>query len=153
MSKKRLRPEDVLALNKAEDLTTIVSYRLAVVSNDAVTSSPQGLVLSKKLTYLSVGEVNPFCDELCTDDIVKFKTPEEAEAVRDKYVSDMQSVGMNQRVVVAGVNAGGTILAIDGEYTGTPEDEVVDEFEDWRDDECEGGQCNMDGVCDKHRGK
>ena len=127
MSKKNLRPEDILSLNRAEDLTTISSYRVAVVGNDAITSSAAGLLLSKKVTFLSVGELNPFCAELVADEIMKFKTPDEAEIARDKYAAEMSSVGMNLNVVVTGVNAAGTILAINGEYTGQPEDEEEEE--------------------------
>jgi hypothetical protein len=154
MPAKNLTPADRLSLNKAEDLTTIASYRVATVGNEGVTSTPNGLMMSKRLTLLSVGEINPFCEEGVEDDIARFKTPEEAEEARDKYVREMAGVGITAKVVVTAVNAAGTVLAIDGEFISVPDDEFVDDGSgDWKDDECEGGMCNMDGVCDKHQSR
>ena len=126
MSKSKLRPEDLLALNKAEDLISVVAYRVAVAVSGAITQTAEGPVINKRLAFLSVGEIDPFCDELYADDIAGFKTPEAAENARDKYTADVSSIGIKQKLVVVGVNAAGTILMIDGEFASDLTDEPVE---------------------------
>jgi hypothetical protein len=110
LAKDPLRPADTLSMKLADDLVTIDHYRIRLRTDDG------------KQREITVGEAYPHCDDLYSDDIAKFKTPEEAEAARDEFVSVNNSIGLRTDAVVVGVSSAGVVLAVDGQAVSLPND-------------------------------
>jgi hypothetical protein len=110
LAKDPLRKSDTASMGLADDLVTIDHYRIRLRTDDG------------KQREITVGEANPYCDDLVSDDIAKYQTPEEAESARDEFVSANRAIGLPTDAAVVGVSSAGVVLAVDGEPVLLPND-------------------------------
>lgn len=108
------KTHDELSMLLADDLITIDHYRVAL-------RDPYRDI--KRMRYITVGEIDPNCDDVLTDDIAKYGDPEEAEEGRDAFARVNELLGVPTDAVVVGVSEVGVVLAIDGQFVTTPNQE------------------------------
>ncbi len=109
-------PQEDLVEN-ADDVTSIDHYRISILSEFR---SP-GVVTPIQNRWVTVSEIDPDCEAVIDDNIVKFETPEDAEEARDMFAQTNSLIGLQLDAAVVGVNAAGVILAIDGENVLLPD--------------------------------
>ncbi len=114
LAKDPLRKSDTASMGLADDLVSIDHYRVRLRTEDG------------KQREITMGEANPYCDDLVSDDIAKYQTPEEAEAARDEFVIANNAIGLPTDAVVVGVSSAGVVLAVDGEPVTLPDDDGDD---------------------------
>ena len=118
------KSHDELSMVMADDLISIDHYRVGLRPPPRKTSRAIDLIDPvQSIKYLTIGEVDPHCDDLISDDVAKYKSPEEAEDARDKFNNVNNVLGIPTDAVVVGVNSAGVVMAVDGQSVTLPDEE------------------------------
>lgn len=92
----------------AVDLFKVAKYRIAIMAHKNETH-PDCVE-----RYITLGETDPYCDDLYTYDTAEYATLEEASYAMNQFAKVNSRIGLFLHVRVVGVNCEGMILSTNG---------------------------------------